>query len=266
MIIPLSFYRIFTLKGFLRIVCIVFTLIFLAALGLTFTRGALISVPLSLILMIFFLPSRKLKIAMLSSIAGVGAIAMLAATIFDLPLFNRFLANDITTLNGRTYLWSALLNHFDPTHLLGYGLNASDVLLTQLQVGFGRGVIGTAPHNVFIGTLYDQGVIGLILIILVFIAIPWTLISRMRKANPEHRLILAMALAAFINIFVQSLEVTVMWSQPIGVYVWMIMALPFVAYWGIPKGSADRKEAHDTTMPGQTETGQRAKEEQFSHV
>jgi O-antigen ligase len=142
---------------------------------------------------------------------------------------------------------------------------SSNALLERLQVGFAGNVIATAPHNIFIETLYENGIIGLILITLVLIAIPWTLISRMRRATPDHRLLLAAVLAAYINIFLQSLEVTVVWSQPVGVYVWMIMALPFALYWTRPPApEAGSDEREGTLSPA--ETPARTKQEQASYV
>lgn len=264
MIIPLALYRTITLQGWKRIIGIFYTLVFLAALGLTFTRGALISVPLSIIVMVLFLPSRKLKIGMLSGISVVAIAVVLLALFSNLPIFSRFLNGDITTLNGRTYLWQALLDHFDPTQLLGKGLTASDVLLTNLQVGVGRGVIGTAPHNIFLGTLYDHGIIGVTLLSLVLIAIPVTLLRRMRKATAEHRLILAAALAAYISIFIQSLEVTVVWNQQVGVYVWMILALPFALYWNTARTDASKDGTE--TMTTTQKAVQEVEEEQLVHA
>ena len=264
MIIPLAFYRTITLQGKTRIIGIFYTLVFLVALGLTFTRGALISVPLSIIVMIFFLPSRKLKIGMLSGITVIAVAVVLLALFTDLPIFSRFLNGDITTLNGRTYLWTALLDHFDPTQLLGQGLNASDVLLTNLQVGVGRGVIGTAPHNIFIGTLYDHGIIGVTLLSLVLIAIPVTLLRRMRGATSEYRLILATALAAYISIFIQSLEVTVVWDQQVGVYVWIILSLPFALYWNTVRKPVQTEKERTAIL--QQEIVQKVEKEQLVHA
>ena len=264
MIIPLALYRTITLQGWKRVFGIFYTLVFLAALVLTFTRGALISVPLSIVVMTFFLPSRKLKIGMLSGITIIAVALVLLALFSDLPIFSRFLNGDVTTLNGRTYLWTALLDHFDPTQILGQGLNASDVLLTNLQVGVGRGVIGTAPHNIFIGTLYDHGIIGVTLLSFVLLAIPVTLLRHMRGATPEYRLILATALAAYISIFIQSLEVTVVWDQQVGVYVWIILSLPFALYWNTVHTPVQAQKESAAIL--QQKTIQKVEEEQLVHA
>jgi O-antigen ligase len=239
----------------------------LVAFVLTFARGPMISFALSLVVFIFFLPSRNMRVALLSSIAAVGAAGAIIATMFNVPILSRFLNNDITTLNGRTYLWGALLDHFDPTHLLGEGLQASDKLLERLQVGVAGGVIGTAPHNIFIGTLYDHGIIGVTLVMLLLVAIPWNLIKAMlKKTTLEHRLILAVALAAYINVLLQAFEVTVVWNQAVGAYVWMIMALPFVYYWDtVKKSSKESQEVAELETISRVETIQ-PKQEQLSHV
>lgn len=260
MMIPLSLYRTLTLKGFKQGSGILVTLVLLVALALTFTRAADFSVPVSILVMIFFIPSRKLKAWLLAGITSVGSMGILLASVSNLPLLSRFLSPDVGTLNGRTYLWSALLDHFDPTHLLGYGLNASDILLEQLQVGYGRGVIGTAPHNIFLKALFEHGIIGAALLILLLIALPQTLIARMRKTTADHRLMLAMALAVYINILVQSFFVTVIWSQQVGIYVWILLSLPFVCYWSRHEHAAKRTQ----TVP--QKKLQPVQQEQLTHV
>ncbi len=183
-VIPLAIYRTFTLSGSKRVGGLILILVFLVALVLTFTRGAFISVPLSIIIMIVFLPSRKLKIGLLSSTLVLASLVVLLSTVGHVPIFERFFSNDITTFNGRVYIWQTVLDHFDPTQLLGNGLQASDLLLTNLRVASS---IATAPSNLFVGALYDHGIIGLILLTLVFITLLISLIAGMRKATGDHR-------------------------------------------------------------------------------
>jgi putative peptidoglycan lipid II flippase len=261
LLIPLALYRTLTLTGWRVCIGLLCLLIQLTALALTFTRAADLSLPLSLIVMICFIPSRKLKGWLLAGIVTLGGLSLLLANLIDIPLLSRFLNPDVETLNGRTFLWGALLAHFDPAHLAGYGLNASDILLEQLQVGNGQGVIGTAPHNILLQALYDHGIIGLCLLLLVLIVLPLNLITRMRLATPEHRMVLGMALAVYINVVVQSMLVTVLWSQEVSVYVWMILTLPFLPYW-------QRHEERDASAIYIVEPAERpfTKQEQLSHA
>src|SRR5205807_4295000 len=61
LVIPVAIYRTFTLQGAKRVSSLIVVLVLLVAVGLTFTRAAYLSVPLSIVVMIFFLPSRKLR-------------------------------------------------------------------------------------------------------------------------------------------------------------------------------------------------------------
>lgn len=237
-ILPVSIYRSFTLKGITRLLGIAVVLLLLATLGLTFTRAALLSVPVSIIVMIIFLPSRKLRLSMIAGMIMAGGLVVLAATLGNTPIFSRFLNQDITTLNGRTYLWAAIIAHFDPAQLLGRGLKASDDLLATLHVGFGRGVIATAAHNIYLETLYDHGMIGLVLLLLTFTAIIVPLLRRVRNAESDYRMLLAMAFAIFFNVIVQSFESNDFWNPSVGIYFWIIMALPFAFCWKSPAKSA----------------------------
>ena len=181
-------------------------------------------------MMAFFLPSRKLKLSLLGCIAGISTIVLLLVTLGNVPLFSRFLNSDITTLNSRTYLWQAVLQHFDPTQLLGNGLNASTVLLTNLQVGY-SGLIGTDVQNLYIAALYDHGIIGLGLLLLMLGSLFINIIKGLRTTTGNRRMLFATALAVFLSMFLQSFESTDIWISSVGIYFWLIMALPFVSHW-----------------------------------
>jgi O-antigen ligase len=231
-VIPLIIYRTLISRGFMRSIGLILVLTSLIALLLTFTRTAFISFPLGLLIIIPFLPTRKLKVSFSAAIGLLAALAILVAVVGKAPIFDRFFSQDVTTLNGRIYLWQALIDHFDPLQVLGKGLNASDILLANLQVGgFGGGVIGTAPHNLFLGTLYDHGIIGVTLLVLVFLRLAFLLFTGMMKASGERRTLFAMATVAWVNMVILSLEGNDLWNQSIGIYFWICMVLPFARCW-----------------------------------
>ena len=257
--IPPAIYRASTLHGLKRLGVLVLVCIFLVAIGLTFSRGAFISVPLSIIIMILCLPSRKMKIGLLATILALAVGVVLLAKPGNVSIFSRFFNEDLATLNGRTYLWQALLDRFDPTQLLGHGLGASKFLLENLQVGYG-GVIATSSSNLFLAALYDQGIIGATLLLLVFITLGVGLIAGIRKTTGEQRVLFVTALAVFINMVLQSIEQNDFWTQSIGIYFWIIVALPFALCWSTRKQpSRAAKEALDEALESGVEAVQQAK-------
>lgn len=236
LVIPLAFYRALSTHGLKRFSCALLIPILLTALALTFTRGALISVPLSIIVIILLQPSRKRRIRLLGGTVGLVALVVLAALVSNVPIFSRFFGEDIASLNGRTYIWQAILSHFDPTQLTGKGINASVSLLTDLQVSASnQGVIATAPHSLLLGTLYDHGIIGATTLALVFIVLFVNLITGMLQASGERRMLFVIALAVFINVFMQSLDSSDLWIEDFSIYFWIIMSFPFAFYRDVPE-------------------------------
>jgi len=233
-IIPLAIYRTIILRGLKRVVTSLSVILLLIATVLTFARGAFVSLPLSIAIFILFLPSRKMKVALLSSMAALTVGIVGLSNIINIPIFSRFLNGDLTSFNNRIYLWQALLSHFHPGQLLGNGLQASNILLTNLYGGL---IVATAPSNLFIGTLYDHGIIGLLLLILIFTTLFITIIRGILKTRGEQRLLFVVALSILVSVLFQSIEADDFWTQAIGLYFWIIMALPFAVCWSLPKQS-----------------------------
>jgi O-antigen ligase len=257
-------------------------LILVVALGLTFTRAAYIGLLLSIIILLLFLPSHRMKIGLLGTVLAVAAVMVLLAAVGNIPLLDRFFAQDVTTLNGRTFIWQAVLSHFDPTQLLGQGFGASDTMLTFLQTSV---ISGTSPHSLFLGTLYDQGIIGVILLIAIFITLFTNIMTGMRKAagDQDRKLMLAMALAVTVSAVVESIDSNNLWTQSISIYFWIIIALPFALCWSrrhepsesdkecvdaeeetVPRMKAIRRDDEETAP--RMRAIRRKEQEQLSHV
>ena len=231
-VIPLAVYRAAMLRGFKRVGAALLVVLLLAAALLTFARGAFLSIPLSILILMLFLPSRKVRLALLTGTAALVIGVVIVAAVGNIPIFDRFFNQDVTTLNGRTLLWQALLDHFHPEQLLGQGLNASNVLLARLQVRLNGGLIATAPSNLFLGTLYDHGIIGLGLLLVMLAVLLAGILRGISRTKGEQRALFVVALAILVSVFLQLFEVDDLWTQAIGVYFWVIMALPFASCWG----------------------------------
>lgn len=235
LVIPLAIYRAFVSCGLIRLGALGALCALMVAMGLTFSRGAILSIPLSFVIAALFLPSRRMRMSVLASTIGLVVLAAALATVAQVSILARFSGQDISSLNGRTYLWQALLTRFNPWQIQGNGLGASTTLLTRLSLGTGgitgNGLIATAPSNLYIGTLYDTGAVGLGLFLATLVVLGCMLFTGVRRATGEHRLLFVMAMLALINALILSVEVDDLWTQGIALYFWIVMALPFAAYW-----------------------------------
>ncbi len=261
--IPPAIYRASTLQGFKRLGVVVVVFILLVANVLTFSRSTFISLPLSLIIMILSLPSRKMKKNLVAGALALAVGVVLLATAGNISIFARFFNQDLATLNGRTTLWQVLLDRFDPNQLLGHGLGAANFFFVNTPVGF-KGVIATSPSNLYLTALYDHGIIGLTLLSLMFIVLGAGLIAGIRKTTGDQRVLFVMALVAVVNMVLQSFDVNDFWGQSVGIYFWIIVALPFALCWSTTnQSSRTAREALDEAGEPGMKAVQRAKHEQL---
>jgi type VI protein secretion system component VasK len=101
----------------------------------------------------------------------------------------------------------------------------------------------------------------------VFITLSVGLIAGIRRTTSDHRALFVIALVVLVNMVVQSFDVNDFWSQSIGIYFWIIMALPFALCWSKTKQSSEtNEEALDEALKPGMEAVQRAKQEQVTHV
>jgi len=250
-VIPLAIYRAVTSRGVARSAAAITLVLLLTAVGLTFSRGSMLSIPVSMVVVAICLPARKLRMGLIGGAVGLVTVAVIAAAIGNVPLFARFFGQDISSANGRTYLWQALMAHFDPWQVLGHGLGAATATLTALNIGaggiVGNGLLATAPSNLYVGTLYDTGVVGLTILLAALATLGILLITGIWRTTGERRLLFAMALLILINTLIQSVEVDDLWTQGIALYFWIAVTLPFVAFWsksGRTPGSAEAPVDH----------------------
>lgn len=231
-LIPLAFYRCVHARGMSRLFALCVVLCLVLALLLTFTRSALPGVLLGLVVMVLCLPSRWRRLGLLGGVLVLGSAALFAGWTGSWPFIARFFNPDIATLNGRLYIWQALLRNFQVTRWLGNGLHSSDQLLAYLHVGVaGKGIVGTAPHSLMLGTLYDHGVIGLFLLGMAFLSLGRSLWRRMCTSCGEQRVLAACALASLTSVLLQSIGSRDLWIQAVGASFWIIVCLPFAQYW-----------------------------------
>jgi O-antigen ligase len=252
LVLTLAIYRAFVSRGFLQRACAIFSALALAgAVVLTFTRGAMLSIPVSLLLLSIVVPTRRLRVMLLGGVTGAAAAIVVLATVVKVPPFARFFNGDVGSLNGRTYLWQALVQNVDPLRIFGHGLGAGDALLTQLEgaIGGQPGAVATSASNLFVGALYDSGVVGLALLAATYVTLGRSLLAGIRRTSGEQRLLFFVAAMALVNALLQALEASDLSGQGDGILFWTIMALPFAACW-LEQPSLARDDHAPATFAG----------------
>jgi O-antigen ligase len=122
-----------------------------------------------------------------SALSYIGiAVLLLFGLAFFTPLGSYFThyaqTGDAGSLSGRTMLWNAVMPAIKQKPIVGHGYLASTFVEFQVNA-----VRWAAPHlhNGFVEVLYNNGLIGLILILMVNVVIGRNLIRVLRRARSD---------------------------------------------------------------------------------
>ncbi len=217
--LPLSFALTVGARGALRIGMAVCSALMAIGLALTFSRTSEVAALAGCVAVA--LGAGRLSGRALGGLVVGGLALITLATLAGVDLTTRFLYGnsilDFATLNGRTVAWEALGSQ--TVTWLGHGLFAARDLLDQLVSG------AIAPHNVYLESLYDFGVVGAALLVLVHLALIAYLGRLGRAAGPERYLALG-SLGAVCASLLHGLTGSELWHFSVGTYFFAIAFLP----------------------------------------
>lgn len=100
------------------------------------------------------------------------------------------------------HLWLPVLDYtFEHSPVIGHGSNGWDIVIPKILNGESN-----APHNFFIWSLVNWGLIGLVLVIMLFyIPIKYVVRAYLRNEDPEDRLTAVALLCAWMEFLIWSL-------------------------------------------------------------
>jgi exopolysaccharide production protein ExoQ len=146
------------------IVFMIFLCIFLILLSKSST--GIIIVALFLPVLYYIKSNKRAKILLICSVAFSGLLPIIN---IDSSILNKIIVevfNKNISFSGRRYIWDYALNNFSNNILLGNGFNSIDSLFKDKVIPiYGR--VAAHSHNGFLEIFLQNGLIGLILILLI---------------------------------------------------------------------------------------------------
>ena len=170
MALPMAWYLGMTYRQpLLRWICRAYLPVAVVAIGLTGSRGgmaattvALLFVPLS---MTKLSPGRLVTAMVMLSITGALAVAYIPETLVE-RLSTIGTEVEGGHIGGRGKLWKAGLEAFSYKPMAGYGSGHFKTAITPML-----GTASQVAHNSFISVLVEQGLVGFVLYMAMFIAV-----------------------------------------------------------------------------------------------
>jgi len=178
------------------LVCALFSVLVMMLAG---TKGGMVASFVSLMMFFFFLksPAQALLASLVFSVIFVLALLL---TPLGRSLQKYTEAGSASTLTGRTDLWTATWPSIKSHFVLGNGYRASRFLSAEVPGAFAE---AGNMHNSFLEVLYNNGLAGLIPIVMINLLIVFNLKDPiLRPKTPRQRYFAAAALALFTHLFV----------------------------------------------------------------
>lgn len=166
------------------------------------------------------------------ALAGLGmafmSIAVLLFLFTPLGSYVRFYSSSgqASSLSGRTGLWNAALPAIRQKLLLGHGFVASKFISQRLEgLPFQAGHL----HNGFLEAAYNNGLIGLVLIIAVNLVIVRAFIRVLRRqpVSSAFYQLAAGGLAVYVNLLVNALFNASFGGRVLSPFLMLVALLPF---------------------------------------
>jgi O-antigen ligase len=223
LILPLCLavgYMLTVRTGFKRFLSLGAVLLITAGICSTMSRGALLASLVAVLVIIWRSGAGRRALWIISAL---GSIALLMPTFF----FSRIGDTVKDQGAGRLYIWGVGLRALKHYVLLGAGLDCfPDAYKQFAQTGIYYVGPARAPHNIYLGTSVELGVVGLVLLLLV-IREHVSLASAVRKAMPDalSRMQVIPYEAAFYGLLINGFFLGLEWET----YFWLALTLLAVA-------------------------------------
>jgi len=178
------------------LLCGIFSVVVMMLAG---TKGGMVASFVSL-MMFFVLLKRPAQALAVSSVFSI----IFALCILFTPLGNSLQkyseSGNASTLTGRTNLWNAVWPEIESKPILGHGYRASRFVSEEVEGAFAE---AGNMHNSFLEVLYNNGLAGLVPILLINVLIVVNLRGVLiRPPNLQMRYCAAAAFALYVHLFV----------------------------------------------------------------
>lgn len=205
----------------LRLLVAVTVTVVLAGAVLTLSRGLYGALGLLLLMVIFSLSRWRARFA------ATAAILVAGVAFLSIPLIRDRIATVQVSILLRDSLYQQAFHVLIQRPLLGAGISGYPVRATPFRPP--RQTIELYPHNLWLTTWSELGLLGLIAFAVIFFGLIWRSARALRGSNGVVRAVIWGALASLILYTAHGMVDSPYWKNDLSIEFWFIAALSVVA-------------------------------------
>ena len=210
----------------------------LVAMLLTLSRAGYLAMAVLAVALVLSLPSRRLRAWV---IAGLAVAALL---VLEVPFINQRIVTINSSAGLRSSIYGQALRMLSERPILGAGIDGFPVRVAPFRPGTQS--IELYPHDMWLTTWSEVGLLGLVVLAVIFFGLLWRGVRALPVTNDLFRPIVWGCVGALVLYTVHGLFDSPLWKNDLSVEFWLLAALEVVAIRGARGTPAG---AHSSARP-----------------
>jgi O-antigen ligase len=193
----------------------------LAALVTALSRGSFLAIAVLAAVLVLSQQSPRWRLR------AVAATAIAGLLMLEIPFVNQRFLSLADSINNRESLWRQTFQMLAHNPILGAGISGYPVLVAPYRPP--HQPIHLYPHNIWLSTWSDVGLLGLVAFAVIFFGLLWRGWRALPHTTDINRPVLWGAVGALILYTVHGMFDSPYWKNDLSVEFWLLAALQVVA-------------------------------------
>jgi O-antigen ligase len=204
-----------------RLVALGCVLLFLLAIVLSLSRAAYLSIAVLALFTVLSLPGWRLKAW------AVAGLAVIALSVLSLPFISERIGTLAHSSALRQSIFTEALRMLSQRPIFGAGISGFPIRVAPFRPTYEE--IELYPHNLWLTTWSEVGLLGLISFAVIFFGLLWRGIRVLPRSAGLDKAVVWGSVAALALYFVHGLFDSPYWKNDLSVEFWLIAALQVIA-------------------------------------
>jgi O-antigen ligase len=191
------------------------------AMVLTLSRASYLAMAVLAVVLVLSVPSRAWRFR------TVALLALLVLIVIEVPLIGQRIATLGYSAELRSSIYGQAIQVLKQRPIFGAGISGFPIRVAPFRPGNQR--IQLYPHDLWLTTWSELGLLGLISFAVIFFGLLWRGVRALPRATDLQRPILWGAVGALILYLVHGLFDSPYWKNDLSVEFWLLAALQVVA-------------------------------------
>ena len=196
----------------------------LIAIVLTLSRASYLAMALLAVVVVVSIPRPRWRLA---AVAVLGVAAVVAA---QLPIINQRLGSFAHSVQLRWSIYGQALRMLSQRPITGAGISGFPIRVAPFRPGSQE--VELYPHNLWLTTWSELGIIGLLAFAAIFFGLLWQGWRALRSAEGTYRAVIWGATGALLLYLVHGMFDSPYWKNDLSVEFWLLAALMVIGVRG----------------------------------